>query len=610
LAGLRRLRRGDPLDARGVAVSANLLQDILAAAPPDAQGRPFLQAARFDHATLPAGAFFQGTHFGEQISFCAATFGDSANFTGGAVFGAWADFSGATFGSAAAFHGATFGDHANFNKATFGDRAGFRQATFGARATFAHAKFGDDPRLDEASFGDRTSFDSAGLGANARFRDTTFGDDVSFENTRFGDLASFARATFGRNAWFPRASFGIRAWLDCMTAEDGISFFGATFGDWVHFGPLLVTGSIELSQAIFARAPEIRVSADRLYCRSMQLPDGGTFFVRWAEMVLDGTDFGRPSVLNGTGRPFDQLDEAPLATMISSAQLTSSAGIPRRSALPRVVSLQGSDVEHLVLTHVDLRACRFFGAHNLDQLSLQGRVQLAAPPKRLHLGRALPPAWWWTSRQAIAEEHRWRWARPKCRGWYPRECRTTTGERPQALEARDLAKLYRALRKGREDRSDEPGAADFYYGEMEMRRHDRTTPWPERLILWFYWLLSGYALRTTRALIAVLVVLLTAAWLFSGGGGFDRRPYTAPTSTTTVARPTPTVVVIAPPTTKPADTSFLGAVRYASRTAVGLPREPQPRLSAWGDALQILVRIVVPVLLGLALLSIRGRVKR
>jgi hypothetical protein len=36
--------------------------------------------------------------------------------------------------------------------------------------------------------------------------------------------------------------------------------------------------------------------------------------------------------------------------------------------------------------------------------------------------------------------------------------------------------LYRALRKAREDAKDEPGAANFYYGEMEMRRHARPGP--------------------------------------------------------------------------------------------------------------------------------------
>jgi hypothetical protein len=41
-------------------------------------------------------------------------------------------------------------------------------------------------------------------------------------------------------------------------------------------------------------------------------------------------------------------------------------------------------------------------------------------------------------------------------------------ERPTPAQA---AAAYRALRKSREDNKDEPGAADFYYGEMEMRRH-------------------------------------------------------------------------------------------------------------------------------------------
>ena len=39
--------------------------------------------------------------------------------------------------------------------------------------------------------------------------------------------------------------------------------------------------------------------------------------------------------------------------------------------------------------------------------------------------------------------------------------------------AGQIAGLYRALRKGREDTKDKPGAADLYYGEMEMRRHAR-----------------------------------------------------------------------------------------------------------------------------------------
>jgi hypothetical protein len=92
------------------------------------------------------------------------------------------------------------------------------------------------------------------------------------------------------------------------------------------------------------------------------------------------------------------------------------------------------------------------------------------------------------------------------------------------LKPARLAALYRELRKGREDAKDEPGAADFYYGEMEMRRLDRQmTPWPERAILWLYWLVSGYGLRGLRALawLAIVVVGLAALLQAVGFNGGD-----------------------------------------------------------------------------------------
>jgi hypothetical protein len=46
----------------------------------------------------------------------------------------------------------------------------------------------------------------------------------------------------------------------------------------------------------------------------------------------------------------------------------------------------------------------------------------------------------------------------------------------QRLTPDRLAMLYRVLRKAQEDSKNEPGAADFYFGEMEMRRQDRHTP--------------------------------------------------------------------------------------------------------------------------------------
>jgi hypothetical protein len=143
-----------------------------------------------------------------------------------------------------------------------------------------------------------------------------------------------------------------------------------------------------------------------------------------------------------------------------------------------------------------------------------------------------------------------------------------------------VAPLYRALRKAEEDAKYEPGAADFYYGEMEMRRHADGTPWVEKRLLWAYWLVAGYGLRGLRALLSLLVVVLGLAVLFHwiGFRGDPPGPW------------------------------YWGSVLYAGKSTLSLPVQEQ--LTGWGEVLRILLRLTGPVLLGLALLSVRGRVKR
>ena len=154
---------------------------------------------------------------------------------------------------------------------------------------------------------------------------------------------------------------------------------------------------------------------------------------------------------------------------------------------------------------------------------------------------------------------------------------------PEALSPGAIAGLYRALRKGREDVKDEPGAADFYYGEMEMRRHDRGTDdanrWrgrASRIVLTAYWLVSGYGLRAWRSLVALAVVtaLFAVAFHFVG---FTRPPEPA---------------------------SYWTSLLYAFRSTVSLT-DSQVTLTAWGSFFQALLRITGPVLLGLMLLALR-----
>jgi hypothetical protein len=158
-----------------------------------------------------------------------------------------------------------------------------------------------------------------------------------------------------------------------------------------------------------------------------------------------------------------------------------------------------------------------------------------------------------------------------------------TGQRVQRLLPEHLASLYRALRKAQEDSKDEPGAADFYYGEVEMRRKASSTPWAERFILWLYWLVSGYGLRGLRALAWLTVLIILLAFLLQSIG-FDG-----------------------------GDPSFRDALIYAAQSTLSIQSGQtalREQVSWAGEILRIALRLSGPILLGLALLSVRNRVKR
>jgi hypothetical protein len=189
-------------------------------------------------------------------------------------------------------------------------------------------------------------------------------------------------------------------------------------------------------------------------------------------------------------------------------------------------------------------------------------------------------------RETIAEEHHFRGS-----GWddhctrAPQWLRGRDGDQP--LQPPQIAALYRALRKAREDARDEAGAGDLYYGEMEMRRHSppaalergRTRARGDRAILHAYWLLSGYGLRPARALASLAVTLLVGAALLRWFGFHEGRSYGR-------------------------------SLLFAIESSLSLLRPPQTGLSASGEIVQITLRLLGPLLFGLALLAVRARVKR
>lgn len=176
-----------------------------------------------------------------------------------------------------------------------------------------------------------------------------------------------------------------------------------------------------------------------------------------------------------------------------------------------------------------------------------------------------------------------------------------------------LAPVYRALRKAFEDGKHEPGAADFYYGEMEMRRHADDIPRSERGLLTAYWALSGYGLRASRALawlgaaMCLTVVLLMAFGLAKG------TPKQTATGTVPADGGKVTFEIGKDDPQNPTGNPFTGerlekALNVTLNSVVF--RSSGQDLTTAGAYIEMTSRLTEPVLLGLAVLAVRNRVKR
>jgi hypothetical protein len=187
----------------------------------------------------------------------------------------------------------------------------------------------------------------------------------------------------------------------------------------------------------------------------------------------------------------------------------------------------------------------------------------------------------------------------------------------EQVGANRLAALYRSLRKALEDGKNEAGAGDFYFGEQEARRHAVGTSLAERAVLWAYWLISGYGQRASRAVTALVgVVAVLAVVLITFG-----LPAAGPTSqSTTVTRVAPgggqetvTTSKDVAPQLPPGNAQWtLDRIDASVRIALGAVafRDAGQKLTSVGTWAVMVARFVGPILLALAALAVRARVKR
>ncbi|MFC5673562.1 pentapeptide repeat-containing protein [Streptomyces incanus] len=568
------LTPGADIDHRGTSFTEPLLDALLDALLDPATGHPRLGEARFDSAT------FQGDARFVRATFQGYAWFDSATFQGLA----W--FDSATFLGLARFESASFQGYAHFDSATFQGYAGFRWATFHDLAWF-----------DSATFQGITKFTSATFEYLAQFASATF-QDASFVRATFQGTGQFRSATFKAHASFGCATFQGVAQFRSAVFEDDAGFEEATFERLVTLGPLVCAGRFVLSEATFRGPANLSFAARRLECLRTRWSSTAELRLRYATVDFAHAVFEYPLTIAAEANPFVLPDGQPVDEQVLA---------DGPDAAVRMASLRGVDAAHLVLADVDLSRCLFVGTVHLDQVRLEGTCAFDAVPPRTHWRRWRPIRF--TQRRTLAEEHRWRASRPTAvRGWNV----AVFGD--GHVGPAQLAPAYRALRKAFEDSKNEPGAADFYYGEMEMRRHDRTgTTRAERGLLHGYWALSGYGLRASRALGWLAAAMLVTIVLLMGFGLPKGNPKQEVTGTVPPGGGKVAFEIDKADPQNPTGNRFTGE-RFEKALNVTLNsvvfRSSGQDLTTAGTYIEMASRVTEPVLLGLAVLAVRNRVKR
>ncbi|MFJ6605106.1 pentapeptide repeat-containing protein [Streptomyces lydicus] len=595
-AYLSSLAPGIRIDHRGTPFSERLFAALLNALRDPTTGIAHLQGARFEEARFSGTAFFYRVQFSGDVDF------EGAQFSGHA----W--FDEVQFSGDARFDSAQFSHDAKFDEVQFSGNARFDSAQFFSSALFHRARFSGKAGFHGTHFFGNTWFVGAQFSGDADFSWAEFSADADFVGAQFSDNARFDRVQFSGDAGFEGARFAGEPGFHRVQFSGDARFVGAQFEAVSVLGPLACAARVDLSQSVFLLPVTVEAAAREVVCRRTRLESTATVHLRYAAVDLSH------AVLS-----------APVAVIAHASPFVIGAGPVRDDLLTgpdtvRVTSVQGVDAAHLVLTDTDLTDCLFSGAFHLDQISLEGRITFAPTPTGWHR-RGFRPVHW-GRRRTLAEEHHWRAQAagqptptpghiPSPRLWRPGPHSPDPVLTPDPV---DIAALYRRLRKAFEDGKNEPGAADFYYGECEMRRHDSTgTPTGERRLLWGYWLLSGYGLRASRAVGWLLAAMALTVLLLMGFGlpTHDPDPVTAGTvhggkiSLNTTA---PDPILHGGWTKRITWARAEKATRVAVNSVVF--RSSGQNLTTAGTYIEMTSRLLEPTLLALAALAVRGRIKR
>jgi uncharacterized protein YjbI with pentapeptide repeats len=438
---------------------------------------------------------------------------------------------------------------------------------------FHGATFERQLRAVECAFADLDIRYAGFVREGAYFKDCTterlFADHYVTEQSVAFEFCTFNGSVAAKGAGRDLRLIGCRAYKDCSITSAKLKFLGLNESRF--------DGDLDLqhteAERLDAKGMELSESSTLGPIEVSSLADfSNTHFKRSAHLIITtpALNLSRAS-FEGGGRVECKHAKINMSRLSAHAPLLIAG-----SEDTAILTIQDADCGNLRLSSVDLRACSFYGCHDLQAITLESTVSLPSVPKPLR-----------SRRKCIVDEIVWRKTNTRWRktDWVSADSETERGDLgisaidANMLTAGEIARVYRSLRVSVEGQSNQPGATDFYYGEMEMRRLDGSASRSDRFIIWFYWLLSGYGLRALRSYFYLLCVFLAGSMLMRTVGLRGSHHSWA--------------------------TAFIAC---GQSVIPGL--DVSANLTGNGEAIQIALRIIGPVLFGLGLLALRNRVKR
>jgi uncharacterized protein YjbI with pentapeptide repeats len=443
----------------------------------------------------------------------------------GAIFCGSANFGGTKFSSATSFDGALFCREPSFGRTHFASAASFDGAYFHQGAAFGHAKFSNICNFQ-----------------NAVFREGT----ATFDRAEFLGFASFRGSHFNRNAKFGYAKFEDGARFDAATFSGRSSFSGATF---------LLAVSFDKAHLLHPVAFKRTTLAPHLYLDMM--PES-------APIIFDAIRLVGPTVIEiaNVHLCFSNVGLVEYLTIEGTSESESYLDELCNSTLAKPLTIGEG---------VTLKDTSFLGTTGLELVRVADAKWRTAE-RRWQVGR---------------RSHRARQGRKMLAD----ESKIDTTMEAELLRSRYRAVegLYRQFRSGLESSKAAPAAADFYYGELEMRRLAATPRSFERVLLWCYKYFGGYGVGASLPFLAWIgLIVLSMTAVFARSADFADK--TDPNS--------------------PHLSSLGSAIILVLHNSVNLFGAPASGLTNFGTIYMIVERVCAVALLSLGVFALRSRVQR